>query len=435
MTPQSSQAPAYRRILLKLSGEALMGSQSFGIDGKIVEAIAAEIADVHSLGVEIAIVIGGGNIFRGLTASGKGMDRVTGDHMGMLATIINSLALQDALEKIGVVTRVLSAIEIRAVSEPFIRRRAMRHLEKGRIVIFAGGTGNPYFTTDSAAALRAMEMKAELLLKATRVDGVYTADPEKDPSAVLLPEITYLSALEMGLKVMDATAISLCMDNHLPIVVFNMRRDGQHQADRHGRERGLLGPPERTGSKAMIKEVEASCEKRMKSSLDAFRHELSSIRTGRASISLLDGIVIDYYGTPTPLNQVAKLAVPEPTMITVQPFDPAVSGAIEKAIQKADLGLNPANDGKLIRVPIPPLTEERRKQLAKKAGQMAEAARTAVRQIRRDANEEIKKLEKDHQVSKDDEKRGLEEVQKLTDRYVGLVDEQLKVKEKDILEL
>jgi ribosome recycling factor len=185
----------------------------------------------------------------------------------------------------------------------------------------------------------------------------------------------------------------------------------------------------------MIKDVEASCEKRMKSSLDSFRHELSSIRTGRASISLLDGIVIDYYGTPTPLNQVAKLAVPEPTMITVQPFDPAVSGAIEKAIQKADLGLNPANDGKLIRVPIPPLTEERRKQLAKKAGQMAEAARTAVRQIRRDANEEIKKLEKDHLVSKDDEKRGLDEVQKMTDRYVGLVDEQLKVKEKDILEL
>jgi len=203
-----------------------MGSQSFGIDGKIIAAIASEIADVHALGVEIAMVIGGGNIFRGITASGRGMDRVTGDQMGMLATIINSLALQDALEKIGVVTRVMSAIEIRAVSEPFIRRRAMRHLEKGRIVIFAGGTGNPFFTTDSAAALRAMEIKAELLLKATRVDGVYTSDPEKDPSAVLLPEITYLSALEMGLKVMDATAISLCMDNSLPIVVFNMRQSG-----------------------------------------------------------------------------------------------------------------------------------------------------------------------------------------------------------------
>jgi uridylate kinase len=218
--------PSYRRILLKLSGEALMGSQAFGIDSAIVNGIAAEVAEIHSLGVSVGIVIGGGNIFRGLAATGRGIDRVTGDHMGMLATIINSLALQGALEKEGVVTRVMSAIEVRAVAEPFIRRRAMRHLEKGRVVIFAGGTGNPYFTTDSAAALRAMEMKAELLLKATRVDGVYTADPEKDPKAQFLPEVTYLSALEKSLKVMDATAISLCMDNALPIVVFNLRKPG-----------------------------------------------------------------------------------------------------------------------------------------------------------------------------------------------------------------
>ena len=218
--------PSYRRILLKLSGEALMGSQSFGIDNAIVNGVAAEVAEIHGLGVGVGIVIGGGNIFRGLAATGRGMDRVTGDHMGMLATIINSLALQDALEKAGVVTRVMSAIEVRAVAEPFIRRRAMRHLEKGRVVIFAGGTGNPYFTTDSAAALRAMEMKADLLLKATRVDGVYTADPEKDPTARFLPEVTYLSALEKGLKVMDATAISLCMDNSMPIVVFNLCTPG-----------------------------------------------------------------------------------------------------------------------------------------------------------------------------------------------------------------
>ena len=185
----------------------------------------------------------------------------------------------------------------------------------------------------------------------------------------------------------------------------------------------------------MIKEAQASCEKKMKSTLDSFRHDLGTIRTGRASVSLLDGVSIDYYGTPTPLNQVAKLAVPDPTLITVQPFDPSISEAIEKAIRKADLGLNPANDGKTIRVPIPPLTEERRKQLAKKASQQAETARTALRQIRRDANEEIKKLEKDHLISQDDEKRGLEEIQKLTDRYVALADEQLKVKEKEILEI
>ena len=226
MSPAAPQATSYKRILLKLSGEALMGSQSFGIDSAVVNAIARETAETHALGVEIAIVIGGGNIFRGVSGSGQGMDRVTGDHMGMLATIINSLALQDALEKLGVVTRVMSAIEVRTVAELFIRRRALRHLERGRVVIFAGGTGNPYFTTDSAAALRAMEITAELLLKATRVDGVYTADPEKDPQAKFLPEIGYLSALEMGLRVMDATAISLCMDNALPIVVFNMRQAG-----------------------------------------------------------------------------------------------------------------------------------------------------------------------------------------------------------------
>lgn len=185
----------------------------------------------------------------------------------------------------------------------------------------------------------------------------------------------------------------------------------------------------------MIKDVLANCEKKMKSTLDAFRHELGTIRTGRATVSLLDSISIDYYGTPTPLNQVAKLAVPDPTLITVQPFDPSVSEAIEKAIRKSDLGLNPANDGKTIRVPIPPLTEERRKQLAKKAGVSAETAKTAIRQVRRDANEEIKKLEKDHSVSQDEEKRGLDEVQKLTDRYVVLVDEQLEVKEKEILEI
>ena len=241
--------PFYRRILLKLSGEALMGSQSFGIDSAIVNGIATEVAEIHGLGVSVAIVIGGGNIFRGLAATGRGIDRVTGDHMGMLATIINSLALQDALEKIGVVTRVMSAIEVRAVAEPFIRRRAIRHLEKGRVVIFAGGTGNPYFTTDSAAALRAMEMKAELLLKATRVDGVYTSDPEKDPQATFLPEVTYLGALEKSLKVMDATAISLCMDNGLPIVVFNLRKPGNIKRIVMGEAIGswVRDPKQRTG--------------------------------------------------------------------------------------------------------------------------------------------------------------------------------------------
>jgi uridylate kinase len=219
-------APAYRRVLLKLSGEALMGEQAFGIDPAITTQIAKEIGEIQQLGVQTAVVIGGGNLFRGLAASAKGMDRATADYMGMLATVINALALQDALEHLGVATRVASAIEMRAVAEPFIRRRAVRHLEKGRVVIFAAGTGNPYFTTDTAAALRAMEMKADVILKGTKVDGIYTADPMLDDTATKFDDISYLKVLEHGLKVMDATAISLCMDNKLPIVVFNLRTPG-----------------------------------------------------------------------------------------------------------------------------------------------------------------------------------------------------------------
>ena len=218
--------PAFRRILLKLSGEALMGEQPFGIDPAVATQIAKEIREIQELGVQTAVVIGGGNLFRGLAASAKGMDRATADYMGMLATVINALALQDALEHVGVVTRVATAIEMRAVAEPFIRRRAVRHLEKGRVVVFAAGTGNPYFTTDTAAALRAMEMKADVILKGTKVDGIYTADPMLTPDATKYDNISYLQVLAKGLKVMDATAISLCMDNKLPIVVFNLRTAG-----------------------------------------------------------------------------------------------------------------------------------------------------------------------------------------------------------------
>src|SRR5262245_33542300 len=219
-------APVFQRVLLKLSGEALMGEQAFGIDPAVTTQIAREIGEIQQLGVQTAVVIGGGNLFRGLAASARGMDRATADYMGMLATVINALALQDALEHQGVNTRVATAIEMRAVAEPFIRRRAVRHLEKGRVVVFAAGTGNPYFTTDTAAALRAMEMKADVILKGTKVDGIYTADPMLNPTATKFDAISYLKVLEQGLKVMDATAISLCMDNRLPIVVFNLRTPG-----------------------------------------------------------------------------------------------------------------------------------------------------------------------------------------------------------------
>ncbi len=224
MTPPPGAT--YRRVLLKVSGEALAAGQGYGIDPDMLTRIARELAEVVALGVQIAVVIGGGNTFRGVAASAGGMDRASGDYMGMLATVINALALQDAIEKQGVATRVLSAIEMRAVAEPYIRRRAIRHLEKGRVVVFAAGTGNPFFTTDTAGALRAVEIGAEAILKATKVDGVYTADPARDPTAVRLARVTYIEVLNRGLAVMDTTAISLCMDNKLPIVVFDLTRPG-----------------------------------------------------------------------------------------------------------------------------------------------------------------------------------------------------------------
>ena len=218
--------PRFKRILLKLSGEALMGELSYGVDPKMLAAIATEIKEALDAGVQVAIVIGGGNIFRGLEASAKGMDRASADYAGMLATVLNSLTLQDSLEKAGVFTRVVSAIEMKELAEPYIRRRAIRHLDKGRVVIFAAGTGNPYFTTDTAASLRAMEMHAEVILKATKVDGVYDSDPVKNPEAKMFTELSYLDVLSKELGVMDATAISLCKDNKLPIIVFNIKERG-----------------------------------------------------------------------------------------------------------------------------------------------------------------------------------------------------------------
>jgi len=232
--------PRYGRILLKLSGEVLAGDASFGIDPERVKALATEVAEVAQSGVQIGLVVGGGNFFRGVAAAAQKMERVTADHMGMLATVINAIALQDALERAGVITRVLSAIEMREVAEPFIRRRAIRHFEKGRVVIFAGGTGNPYFSTDTAAALRAMEIKAEVVFKGTKVDGIYDSDPLKNPGAVKFDTLTYLDVLKKDLKVMDATAISLCKDNKLPIVVYNLRQKGMLKRIVRGEKVGTM---------------------------------------------------------------------------------------------------------------------------------------------------------------------------------------------------
>jgi uridylate kinase len=231
---------AFKRILLKISGEALAGDKGFGVDTVTIHSIAGEIKEVHELGVEIALVVGGGNFFRGVAEQARDMDRVSADHMGMLATVINALALQDALEKQGVFTRVMSALEMNQVAEPFIRRRALRHMEKGRVVIFGGGTGNPYFSTDTAASLRAMEIKADVIMKATKVDGIYDADPKLVSDAIKFDTITYLDVLKRGLRVMDATAISLCQENNLPIVIFNLGKHGNIKRVVQGEKVGSL---------------------------------------------------------------------------------------------------------------------------------------------------------------------------------------------------
>ncbi len=236
----TTPTPAFKRVLLKISGEALAANQGFGVDTARIHEVAAELADVHKLGVQLAIVVGGGNFFRGVAQQAKDMDRVSADHMGMLATVINGLALQDALEKQNVFTRVMTAIEMNQVAEPFIRRRAIRHLEKGRVVVFAGGTGNPYFSTDTAASLRAMEIKADAILKATKVDGIYTDDPVLVKDATMFDTISYLEILKRGLRVMDATAIALCRENNLPIVIFNLNQHGNIQRVVMGERVGSL---------------------------------------------------------------------------------------------------------------------------------------------------------------------------------------------------
>jgi len=234
------KSPAYKRVVLKLSGEVLQGERGHGIDPQIISSIAEQIKEVHSLGIDIAIVIGGGNIFRGVAGASEGMGRAAADYIGMLATVINGLVLQDALEHKGVHTRVQTAIQMQELAEPYIRRRAIRHMEKGRVVIFVGGTGNPYFTTDTTAALRAIEMGAEVILKGTKVEGVYSSDPKKDKSAKKFDKLKYIDVLKMGLKVMDATAISLCMDNNLPIIVFNLTKKGNIKRVVTGEKLGTL---------------------------------------------------------------------------------------------------------------------------------------------------------------------------------------------------
>ena len=422
--------PAFQRVLVKLSGEALMGDLEFGTDARTVEAIAKQLKGVRDRGVEVSVVLGAGNIYRGLKGAAAGMDRATADYMGMLAIVLNALTLQDALERDGVYTRVMSALTISEVAEPYIRRRAMRHLEKGRIVIFAAGTGNPFFTSDTAAALRALEMHAEIILMAKNgVEGVYTADPKKDPDAEFIPEIAAREAIARDLKVMDVDGALAVHGEQAPDQRLQHERRAQHRPDslrRAGRD------PRETG---MIDELLQDAREHMEKSVDATRHKFGSVRTGRASTALLDRITVDYYGAQTPLKQLATVSAPEARLLTVQPYDKSSIKNIERAIMESDVGLTPNNDGQIIRLQVPELTEERRKELVKVVRHLAEEGRVAIRNIRRDVMHDLRELRDAGDAGSDDEHRAEEALQKLTDEKVKELDAVLKAKEEEILEV
>ena len=423
--------PAFERVLLKLSGEALMGDLPYGTDLERVQAIARQIRELHDRGVEIAIVVGAGNIYRGLAGAAAGMERATADYMGMLATVLNALTLQDALEHEGVHTRVQSAITVSEVAEPYIRRRAIRHLEKNRIVIFAAGTGNPFFTTDTAAALRAHEIDAEIILMAKNgVEGVYTADPKQDDSAEFLPEITPprgARARPQGDGLDRAVAVH--GQPHADRRLQHEHR-GQHRSDNFRRASGNAGE-----DMSLIDDLLTTRASTWTSPW--MRRAASSARSapGRASTALLDRINVDYYGAQTPLKQLATLSAPEARLLTVQPYDKSSIKSIEKAILESDIGLTPNNDGSIIRLQVPELTEERRKQLVKVVRGIAEEGRVAIRNIRRDVMHDLRELKEAGEAGSDDEHRAEDALQKLTDQKVSELDAVLKGKEEEILEV
>ena len=380
----------YKRILLKLSGESLMGEKQYGIDEKRLAEYAAQIKEIHELGIQIGIVIGGGNIFRGLSGANKGFDRVKGDQMGMLATVINSLALSSALVAAGVKARVLTAVRMEPIGEFYNKWKAIECMEAGEVVIMSAGTGNPFFTTDTGSSLRGIEIEADVMLKGTRVDGIYTADPEKDPTATKFHDITYDEVLKRGLKVMDLTAM----------------KD--------------------------VKDILDEAQEKMDMAVMYLEESLAHIRAGKADVRLLDGIRVDSYGSMVPINNVAAVTTPDARSIAIKPWDKSMFRVIEKAIIDSDLGIMPENNGEIIRIGIPPLTEERRKQLAKQCKNESETAKVSVRNARRDAIDAFKKSVKEG-LAEDAQKGGEEKLQKIHDKYIKQIDDMLAAKDKEIM--
>ncbi len=429
----------YKRVLLKISGEALLGDQQFGIDPKPVEMIADEIRSIYERGVEIAVVVGGGNIFRGMKNSAKlGMDQASGDYVGMLATVMNAVVLQCALKKIEVECRVQTAIAMNQIAEPYVRHRAIRHLEKGRVVIFAAGTGNPFFTTDTASALRASEINAEVMLMAKNgVDGIYDDDPKTNPNAKKIDEISYADIIKKDLRIMDTSACALCKQNNIPIIVFDFKASGSLVKIMNGESVGTYVSyfiiKEKQIMSEALEELFLFGEEKMEKAVGQMKRDFASVRTGRANPGILDKVLVDYYGVPTQLRQMSQVTVSEGTTLVITPYDKTIIKEIEKAIIKAEIGVAPNSDGTCIRLNFPPLTEERRKETAKEVKKYGEDAKIAIRNVRRDMVDDLKKIEKEENLPEDMVKDNQDKIQKLTDKYVGIIDSHVSEKEKEVM--
>ena len=413
----------YQRILLKISGEALGGEKGTGFDEPTMDAICGGVKKAHELGVQIGIVVGGGNFWRG-RSSGK-MERTLADKIGMLATVMNALAVSDKLEQLGVQTEVFTSITMPQVAPAFTRKDALRAMEEGKIAIFGGGTGNPFFSTDTTTALRAVEVSADIMFKATMVDGVYDKDPHKYPDAKKYDTLTFTKVLEDRLAVMDGTAATLCRDNKLPILVFEL-------AAPDNIARAVQVNDKKQETRTMRSNTKAF-EEKMKSSVEHLNRELAAVRAGRANPAVLDKVSVDYYGAPTPIQQVASVAVSEARTLTITPWDRSLLRAISKAIMASDVGITPIDDGQTIRLNFPAPNEERRKQLAKEVSKLGEEAKVAVRNVRREAMDKAKAMKKTGELTEDTQKTMEEDVQKLTDKYIKNIDAAVEEKQKEIM--
>ena len=421
-----------KRVLLKLSGEALAGEKKTGFDEATVTEVAKQVKVLVDEGLEIGVVIGGGNFWRG--RSSETIDRTKADQIGMLATVMNCIYVSEIFRSVGMKTEILTPFVCGAFTKLFSKDEANQCFAEGKVTFFAGGTGHPYFSTDTTTVLRAIEIEAETILLAKAVDGVYDSDPKTNPEAKKYDSVHIQEVIDKKLAVVDLTASILCMENKMPMMVFGLNEENSIIKTARGEFNGtrVIVDSKKPGGNKHMDERIAKYEDKMKKTLANLESEFGTIRAGRANPHVLDRITVDYYGSQTPLQQVANISVPEARMIQIQPWEASLVKAIEKAINMSDLGINPTNDGKVIRLVFPELTEERRKDLVKDVKKKGEAAKVAVRNIRRDANDMLKKLSKSD-VSEDEIAELEESVQKMTDKFIKEVDKSVEVKSKEIL--